>query len=142
MTILRHDEETTTSQRLRSFSVKSVSFALVASLFLVACDFINDQHLGGTLLIGNFLPPGPYGLVLLLVLIWNPTCGRWARLRFSTGELVVVLALMLMCASSATHDHKMLAASDRIVWIKGGQVDKIRQISEMDIQTGSITGHS
>ena len=42
---------------------------------------------------------------------------------------------------SATHDHRMLAISDRIVWIKQGQVDKIRQASEMHIDVGSIGGH-
>jgi hypothetical protein len=35
----------------------------------------------------------------------------------------------------------MLAVSDRIVWIKGGQVDRIRRVSEMNISTGSIGGH-
>ena len=42
---------------------------------------------------------------------------------------------------SATHDHKMLVVSDRIVWIKQGKVDKIRKVSEMNIDTGSIGGH-
>ncbi len=39
---------------------------------------------------------------------------------------------------TATHDHKMLAVSDRILWIKGGRVDKIRRVADMDISTGSI----
>jgi len=42
---------------------------------------------------------------------------------------------------SATHDHRMLAISDRIVWIKQGQVDKIKKASEMQIDLGSIGGH-
>ena len=42
---------------------------------------------------------------------------------------------------SATHDHRMLAISDRIVWIKQGQVDKIKKASEMHIDLGSIGGH-
>lgn len=41
---------------------------------------------------------------------------------------------------SATHDHKMLAASDRIVWIKDGKIDKIQDVSSMDIRVGSIKG--
>ena len=39
---------------------------------------------------------------------------------------------------TATHDHKMLAISDRIVWIKGGEVDKIEQVADLDINVGSI----
>jgi len=42
---------------------------------------------------------------------------------------------------SATHDHRMLAISDRIVWVKQGQVDKIKKASEMHIDLGSIGGH-
>ncbi len=42
---------------------------------------------------------------------------------------------------SATHDHRMLAISDRIVWIKQGQVDKIKKASEMHIDLGSIGSH-
>ena len=42
---------------------------------------------------------------------------------------------------SATHDHRMLSISDRIVWIKQGQVDKIKKASEMQIDLGSIGGH-
>ena len=32
----------------------------------------------------------------------------------------------------------MLAISDRIVWIKGGEVDKIQDVADMDINVGSI----
>jgi putative ABC transport system ATP-binding protein len=40
----------------------------------------------------------------------------------------------------ATHDHKMLAASDRIVWIADGKIDKIQNVADMEITTGSIGG--
>ncbi|MCC7191950.1 MAG: ABC transporter ATP-binding protein [Phycisphaeraceae bacterium] len=39
---------------------------------------------------------------------------------------------------SATHDHKMLNVSDRVVTIRGGKIDKIELRSELDIQIGSI----
>jgi putative ABC transport system ATP-binding protein len=39
---------------------------------------------------------------------------------------------------SATHDHKMLSVSDRVVTIGGGRIDKIELRSEIDIQIGSI----
>ncbi len=39
---------------------------------------------------------------------------------------------------TATHDHKMLDLSDRIVWIKDGSVDKVQLRSEVNIQVGSV----
>jgi putative ABC transport system ATP-binding protein len=68
-----------------------------------------------------------------------------ANLDVHTGEMVIEIFTKLsrergITVISATHDHKMLAVSDRIVWIKGGQVDKIRKVSEMHISTGSIGG--
>ena len=39
---------------------------------------------------------------------------------------------------SATHDHKMLAASDRIRWIKDGGVDKLQNRSELNIKVGAV----
>ena len=41
----------------------------------------------------------------------------------------------------ATHDHKMLATSDRVVYLVDGQVDQIRRREELDIRAGSITTH-
>ena len=39
---------------------------------------------------------------------------------------------------TATHDHKMLANSDRVLWIRDGQVDKIQTADELDIEEGTI----
>ncbi len=39
---------------------------------------------------------------------------------------------------SATHDHRMLAASTRIVWIDQGKIDHIENVEDLDIDTGSI----
>lgn len=41
---------------------------------------------------------------------------------------------------SATHDHKMLAVSDRVVTIRDGLIAKIELRSELDIKIGSIDG--
>jgi putative ABC transport system ATP-binding protein len=41
---------------------------------------------------------------------------------------------------SATHDMKMLSASDRVVWIRDGRVDKIEDRANLDIQLGSVEG--
>jgi putative ABC transport system ATP-binding protein len=41
---------------------------------------------------------------------------------------------------SATHDHKMVDVSDRIVWIRDGRIDKVENREDIDIQVGSISG--
>ncbi len=68
-----------------------------------------------------------------------------ANLDLATGEKIIQifkdLSLKLgVTVISATHDHKMLKVSDRIVWIKQGQVDKIRLVKDMHIEEGGI-GH-
>jgi len=66
-----------------------------------------------------------------------------ANLDLQTGEEIIEL-LRSLCKQrgatviSATHDHKMLAVSDRIVWIRDGAVDKIQTAEEADIHVGSI----
>ncbi len=41
---------------------------------------------------------------------------------------------------SATHDHKMLSVSDRVVTIRDGLINKIELRSQLDIHVGSIHG--
>jgi putative ABC transport system ATP-binding protein len=41
---------------------------------------------------------------------------------------------------SATHDHKMLSVSDRVVWIKDGQIENIKLRAELDIEVASVEG--
>jgi putative ABC transport system ATP-binding protein len=41
---------------------------------------------------------------------------------------------------TATHDMKMLAASDRVVWITDGQISRIQSREELNIQVGTIDG--
>ncbi len=40
---------------------------------------------------------------------------------------------------SATHDHKMLAASDRVVYLVDGRITDVKTRDQMDISTGTIT---
>lgn len=78
-----------------------------------------------------------------IILADEPT----ANLDQKTGEEIIQL-LSHLCKQqgvtviTATHDHKMLAASDRIVWIKGGRVDRVENVADMNISVGSIdVGH-
>jgi len=66
-----------------------------------------------------------------------------ANLDVNTGQMIIEIFKKLSVdfgttVISATHDHKMLAKSDRIVWIKGGEVERIQETSEMNISVGSI----
>ena len=82
--------------RVRAFTLKALVLGLILSLLVVVGAWFNDQYLGQSPAIGNFVPALPFGLALLLVLGWNPILGRMSILRLATGELAVVFALTLM----------------------------------------------
>jgi putative ABC transport system ATP-binding protein len=39
---------------------------------------------------------------------------------------------------TATHDHKMLDKSDRILWIKDGRKDRLEKRADLDIRVGKV----
>ena len=39
---------------------------------------------------------------------------------------------------AATHDHKMLSVSDRVISLLDGRIEKIRMREDIDIKVGSI----
>ena len=41
---------------------------------------------------------------------------------------------------SATHDHKMLSVSDRVVWVSDGQVERIAHREDLDIEVTTVAG--
>ena len=41
---------------------------------------------------------------------------------------------------SATHDHKMLSVSDRVVWILDGRIDRIALREDLDIEVTQVEG--
>ncbi len=76
-----------------------------------------------------------------IILADEPT----ANLDQQTGaEIIALLAALCkkegVTVITATHDHKMLAASDRIVWIKGGGVSRIEKVSDLKIRVGTVDG--
>ena len=66
-----------------------------------------------------------------------------ANLDLHTGEEIINI-LRALCDShgvtviTATHDHKMLDKSDRILWIKDGQRDRLENRADIDIRVGSV----
>ncbi len=66
-----------------------------------------------------------------------------ANLDLHTGE-EIILTLRRLCDDhgvtviTATHDHKMLDKSDRILWIKDGKKDRLEKRSDLDIRIGRV----
>ncbi|MAE64994.1 MAG: ABC transporter [Phycisphaeraceae bacterium] len=67
------------------------------------------------------------------------------NLDLKTGEEILSLLKELQQASGATvvcatHDHKMLAASDRVVWIRDGRIERIAAREEIEIEIATMDG--
>ncbi|MFP4056302.1 MAG: ABC transporter ATP-binding protein, partial [Candidatus Brocadiia bacterium] len=78
-----------------------------------------------------------------LLLADEPT----GNLDIKTGTEIIELLKTMQAEDgvtiiSATHDHKMLSASDRIVWIRDGRVDRIEDRSDIQIEVGTIEGEA
>jgi len=65
------------------------------------------------------------------------------NLDLHTGEEIINI-LRSLCDNhgvtviTATHDHKMLDKSDRILWIKDGRKDRLEKRSGLDIRVGKV----
>ena len=78
-----------------------------------------------------------------IVLADEPT----GNLDLKTGtEIIELLSRMNremgVTVITATHDHKMLAASDRVVWIRDGMIDRIERREDLKIEVGTIDGQT
>ena len=79
----------------------------------------------------------------LIILADEPT----GNLDLHTGEQIIGILSSLskghgVTIISATHDHKMLASSDRVVWISDGQISRVERREDLDIKVGKIDGSS
>lgn len=75
----------------------------------------------------------------VIILADEPT----GNLDLHTGEEIIKILSSLskkngVTVITATHDHKMLATSDRIVWISDGRIERIQKRSETNIKVGVI----
>jgi len=66
-----------------------------------------------------------------------------ANLDRATGEQIIDLLREINTTEgvtiiTATHDHKMLAASDRIAWVRDGKIDRIQSRDEIEIKEGAM----
>ena len=74
-----------------------------------------------------------------IILADEPT----GNLDLNTGEEVIALLKNLswerkVTVISATHDIKMLNVSDRVIWIRDGQIEKVEKRKDLSISVGSV----
>jgi putative ABC transport system ATP-binding protein len=74
-----------------------------------------------------------------IILADEPT----GNLDLTTGGEIIELLKRLsqergVTVISATHDFKMLSASDRVVWIRDGHIDRIEDREQLSISVGQI----
>jgi putative ABC transport system ATP-binding protein len=79
----------------------------------------------------------------IIILADEPT----GNLDLHTGEQIIGILSGLskergVTVITATHDHKMLASSDRVVWISDGRIARVEKRENLKIRTGSIDGSS
>ena len=78
-----------------------------------------------------------------IILADEPT----GNLDLKTGEEIINILKELkternITIITATHDLKMLSASDRVMWIKDGKIERIAKKGEVAIEVGTIDGKS
>jgi putative ABC transport system ATP-binding protein len=66
------------------------------------------------------------------------------NLDLKTGSDIIALLKKLsveqgVTVITATHDHKMLSNSDRVLWIRYGRIERIDRREDIDIQVGEIS---
>ena len=74
-----------------------------------------------------------------IILADEPT----ANLDLHTGQEIIEKLASLsrdrgVTIISATHDHKMLSVSDRIVWIRSGEIERVEERKDIKIEVGTI----
>ena len=77
-----------------------------------------------------------------IILADEPT----ANLDLNTGAEIIALLKHLSVEQgvtiiTATHDHKMLSNSDRVLWISDGSVDRLQSREEGQISVGGVAVH-
>jgi len=66
-----------------------------------------------------------------------------ANLDKRTGQQIIELMKQINATESvtvitATHDHKMLAISDRIAWVRDGRIERFQRRDELEIREGTM----
>jgi hypothetical protein len=77
-------------------TVRALVLGFLLGLFISAFAYFNDQVVANTFLIGNFLPVGVFGIVLLLLMLVNPLLvSIRPTLALKGGEVAIISAIGL-----------------------------------------------
>src|SRR5205823_6456217 len=79
-----------------------VGLGMLLVIFVAAFAPYNDYVLHNSPFIGNHFPIGIVTLMAVLILLINPLLGLAKWRRFSPGELLVIMTMMLMGAAAPT----------------------------------------
>jgi putative ABC transport system ATP-binding protein len=77
----------------------------------------------------------------VIILADEPT----GNLDLRTGKEIIELLRMMnkdrgVTIISATHDLKMIDVSDRVVWIRDGQIERVEERSQIHLELGELEG--
>lgn len=79
---------------------RSLVLGLLLGLFVASFTYVNDAIVRGTFLIGNFVPVGVLGPVLILLFILNPLWTRITRRSALSGREIAIAAAIGLAACS------------------------------------------
>ena len=77
-------------------TVRAIFLGLLAAVALAAVGYFNDIWLGFPSIGGNLMPTHAFGLLMVGLLAVNPLLRWLGRWKFTSGEFVVMLSLVLM----------------------------------------------
>ena len=85
-------------------TLRAVIIGILGALFITGAGYINDQYIRVNYMVGNHLPIGVFGLLILVMVSVNPLLHRlrpaW---RLGTHEVATALALVLVGCSLPTN---------------------------------------
>ena len=79
-------------------TVRAVILGLLGAVLLCAFTFFNDMVMGGTFLVGNFLPVTVFGGLVLFSMLVNPLLRRLGRGAALRGDELSVIVALVLCA--------------------------------------------
>ncbi len=77
-------------------TIRAVIIGVLLGLFVASATYFNDQIIRQTMLVGNLLPIGIFGVLVLLMIVLNPLLAMISsRLALKASELAIIAALGL-----------------------------------------------
>jgi hypothetical protein len=120
----------------RTVTWRSVLIGLAGVAFICGLTPYNDFVVNNTYLVGNYLPIGLVLFMLVLVMLVNAPLWKWApRRALSSGELAVVLGMMLVASTLPSSGLMRYVPSHLVAFFQhaGAGGDPLRVMQEADL---------